>query len=138
MTRHINPEGFYTLEAMPAQSQLALCHSFFVPVERRGKRLGHRLKANQMETIDAEGYDYAICTVDGKNEAQKQILLKAGWQRIASFPNSKTGGSTEIWGWRVGDATGETKATCNKCRTPDICLNNGRACDDREEEGRPA
>ena len=46
----------------------------------------------------------AFChEIGAENEAQKQILLKAGWQRLASFPNSKTGGSTEIWGWQVGD-----------------------------------
>ena len=103
MKRHTSIHGCYSVEPMPAQSQLALCHSFFVPASHRGNGSGHRLKADQMKALAFQHYDYAICTVDGKNEAQKQILLKAGWHRLASFPNSKTGGSTEILGWLVGD-----------------------------------
>ena len=103
MKRFPSIHGSYSIDQMPAQSQLALCHSFFVPVTLRGNGFGHRLKTAQMKTLVDQRYDYAICTVDSGNLAQKSVLASAGWQHIADFPNSKTGGRTEIWGWQVGD-----------------------------------
>lgn len=107
MKRNSSKHGCYSVDPMPAQSQLALCHSFFVPVTLRGNGFGHRLKKSQMKALVEQRYDYAICTVAGDNLAQQSVLSKSGWRRIASFPNSKTGGHTEVWGWLVGDWSGE-------------------------------
>lgn len=98
MTRHSTGYGAFHIEPMPSQPQLALCHGFFVQNDRRGGGRGHELKAVQNAQLDTDGYDYAICTVDKSNEAQQRVLQKAGWERLASFPNSKTGGTTLIYG----------------------------------------
>lgn len=91
---------------MPGQSQVALCHSFFVPVQLRGHGFGHQLKLAQMKALETTRYDFALCSVASDNPAQQRVLTQAGWRRLAAFPNSKTGGETEIWGWQVGDWSG--------------------------------
>ena len=83
---------------MPGQPQVGLCHGFFVPIKQRGRGFAHQLKKQQIQFLQAENYDYGICTVDGANAAQKAVLTKAGWSRLTSFENSRTGGTTEIWG----------------------------------------
>ena len=102
MKRHATKHGAFHIDALHGQPQIAHCHGFFVPVTLRGNGFGHQLKTAQMQTLVEQRYDYAICTVDAGNIAQKSVLTNAGWQRIADFPNSKTGGQTEIWGWQVG------------------------------------
>jgi len=99
MTRHSTGYGAYIIEPMPSQPQMALCHGFFVKHDMRGAGRGHELKAAQNAQLDADGYDYAICTVDKSNEFQQRVLQKAGWERLAAFPNTKTGGTTLIYGW---------------------------------------
>lgn len=98
MTRHAIPAGSYHVEPLPGQPQVAHCHGFFVPIDRRGMKLGHMLKEHQLSTLVAEHYDYATATVDASNHAQKRMLTKAGFRRLDSFTNTKTGGSTELWG----------------------------------------
>ncbi len=101
MTRHSAGYGAYIIEPMPSQAQLALCHGFYVQHDMRGRGLAHTLKAYQGGQLEADGYDYAICTVDGSNEAQRKVLQAAGWQKLAEFANSKTGGVTMIYGGKA-------------------------------------
>lgn len=101
MTRYFMPAGSYHIDALPGQPQVAHCHGFFVPTDRRGMGLAHQLKAHQIENLEAELYDYATATVDAGNDAQKNVLAKAGFRRLDHFYNRKTGGTTELWGRAV-------------------------------------
>ena len=98
MTRYANQHGSFHIEEMPCQSQLALCHSFFIDVKKQGKGHGKALKHLQMETLRDLRYDFAVCTVDAANVTQQAVLKKNGWRRLAVFRNSKTGGKTQLWG----------------------------------------
>lgn len=101
MKRCASKHGCYSIDPMPGQPQIALCHSLFVPVTLRGNGFGHRLKIEQMKVLVDQRYDFALCTVDSTNLAQKKVLTAAGWQRLGDFANSRSGGRTEIWGWQV-------------------------------------
>lgn len=101
MTRYAIHGGAFEVDSMPCQSQVALCHSFYVRADMRGRGLGHALKERQLKVLSTLGFDYAICTVDSANDAQKTVLLKAGGRCLDSFKSTKTGGITEIWGTAV-------------------------------------
>lgn len=101
MTRFSYPEGCFHIEPTPSQPQIAHCHGFFVMHDKRGKGLAHRLKEKQMDELRDLGYDYATCTVSSENEAQKRVLIRANWQCLDFFNNSKTGGVTEFWGCTI-------------------------------------
>lgn len=101
MTRFAYPEGCFHIEPTPAQPQVAHCYGFFVFHHLRGKGLAHDLKQKQMIVLRGLGYDYATCTVDSNNQAQMRVLLWAGWDLLAEFKNSKTGGVTELWGCAI-------------------------------------
>lgn len=107
MNRHTTFAGTFCVDQMPAQPQLALCHGFFVPTRQRGRGFAHMLKHQQMNMLRAENFDFAICTMDSSNAAQQAVLSKAGWQRLAEFDNSRTGGKTQVWGAKVGDGAPE-------------------------------
>lgn len=98
MTRFANNTGAFHIEPAPSQPQLAHCHGFFVRHDMRGRGHGSVLKEQQMKCLKNLGYDFAICTVDGQNQAQITILEQAGWQMLVEFNNSKTGGTTMLWG----------------------------------------
>jgi hypothetical protein len=98
MSRYAIPAGSYHIDALPGQPQIAHCHGFFVPVDRRGMGLAHMLKEHQISNLVAEHYDYATATVDASNNAQKKVLAKAGFRYLDYFFNTKTGGTTELWG----------------------------------------
>lgn len=97
MARHANHFGAFEIDSLPGQSQVAVCHSFVVPEDRRGQGHGHRLKHLQEIELDLQHYDLAICTVAATNQRQKSILAKAGWKRIAAFRNRRSCEITEIW-----------------------------------------
>lgn len=101
MTRFANNVGAFHVEPAPSQPQLAHCHGFFVRHDVRRRGHGQTLKAQQMQIIADLGYDFAICTVDSENQAQLSILDQAGWKKLADFHNSKTGGTTELWGCQI-------------------------------------
>lgn len=103
MARFSNIYGAFEIDSLPGQSQVAVCHSFVVPEENRGKGHGHNLKAYQDAEIGIQYYDFAICTVAATNVRQKRILTVAGWQRLAGFYNRRACETTELWGF---DATG--------------------------------
>jgi L-amino acid N-acyltransferase YncA len=99
--RFDTPFGAHEIESMPSQPQVAICHGFFVPQAYRGKGRAHDLKRHQIDTLTALWYDFAICTVAASNEAQRSVLEKAGWAKLAEFENSKTGEMTELWGYEL-------------------------------------
>jgi len=98
VTRYAFPHGAFEIDTIPAQPQIAHCHGFFVPIGMRGQGNAHAPKRRQMECLASELYDYATSTVDAGNVAQKRVLKQAGFRRLDTFTNSKTGGHTEIWG----------------------------------------
>ena len=93
--------GAYEIDSLPSQPQVAHCHAFFVPKDLRGKGRAHALKTHQNLMLAALGHDFATCTVCGSNTAQKKVLARAGWERLASFVSSKTDEVVELWGWHV-------------------------------------
>lgn len=105
-TRYNSDFGAFEITPYPAQPQIAHCHGFFIVADARGKGLGSKLKLAQMELLTEQLYDYATCTVDATNAAQRRVLEKSGWECLAVFPNSRTGGSTELWGWSVSGEGG--------------------------------
>lgn len=98
MTRYATRFGAYEIDSLPGQSQVAVCHSFVVPEDRRGRGLGHLLKSQQEIDLVTQHYDFAVCTVAAGNERQKRILAKAGWMRLAAFRNRRSCETTELWG----------------------------------------
>ena len=101
MTRHDTPYGAFHIEPVPSQPQIAICHGLFVSEGMRGQGLGHMLKAAQETQLKRDLYDYAICTCDGANAKQQAVLERAGWRKIDTFNNTKTGAETQVWGRRV-------------------------------------
>lgn len=101
MTRYATPYGAYEIDSMPGQPQIAHCHGLLVTPANRGRKLGHMLKQDQMQTLRYLNYDYATCTVDASNDRQRAVLEKAGWQLLGNITNTRTGGITQLWGWHV-------------------------------------
>lgn len=108
MARYSNAFGAFEIDSLPGQSQVAVCHSFVVPEDRRGKGHGHQLKSLQEIELDIQHYDMAICTVAAGNTRQKRVLTKAGWQCLTSFRNRRSSETTELWG-RGGTPEGDLK-----------------------------
>lgn len=98
MTRHSTDAGAFEIDSLPGQSQVAVCHSFFVRDDVRGQGNGHALKARQADELRLGNYDFAICTVAGGNTAQKRVLERAGWKKLAQFNNRRSCETTEVWG----------------------------------------
>ena len=103
MSRHVTSYGAFHIDALPGQPQVAHCHSFFVESKARRFGLGHRLKEEQKHALITGLFDFAICTVDGKNKAQKRILTKAGWKKLSDFFDRRAGSTKELWGLQVED-----------------------------------
>lgn len=101
MNRNSFPEGAFEITSLPGQCQVAVCHSFFVREEHRGKGYAHHLKNMQYHALHRANYDFAICTVAAGNAAQKAALTKAGWKKLAEFRNSRQAETTELWGMEV-------------------------------------
>lgn len=97
MARHASRYGAYEIDSLPGQSQVAVCHSFVVPEDRRGQGFGHLLKAEQACDIEGQHYDFALCTVSASNVRQKRVLIGAGWQYLTSFRNRRSSETTELW-----------------------------------------
>lgn len=104
--RFATSSGAYEIDSLPSQPQVANCHAFFVQKDLRGQGQAHALKTHQNMMLAALGYDFATCTVCSSNAAQKRVLTRAGWARLASFVSSKTGEEVELWGLAV-EKTGE-------------------------------
>lgn len=101
MTRYAYDYGAFCIDAIPNQPQVAHCHSFFVPKEKRGQGLGKLLKAKQCDVLRELGYNFATCTTAGDNDRQHAVLQNCGWMKLGSFDNTLTGGTTLLWGWEV-------------------------------------
>lgn len=98
MSRHSSAAGAFEISSLPGQSQVAVCHGFFVAAEARGKGHAHTLKARQANELRLGNYDFAVCTVAGGNAAQKRVLEHAGWRKLAEFSNRRSCEITEVWG----------------------------------------
>lgn len=96
--RYAKHYGAFEVSSLPGQSQVAVCHSFFVNENQRGKGFAHKLKAKQLGVLQAKSYDYAICTVAASNAAQRAVLAEGGWQKLAEFRNHRSSETTELWG----------------------------------------
>jgi len=101
MVRHATTAGAFELDSLPGQSQVAVCHSFFIGERHRGKGAAHHLKDRQIAELDVAGYDFAVCTVAAGNAAQKRVLERAGWAKLAEFRNRRSCETTELWGYQV-------------------------------------
>jgi hypothetical protein len=97
MARHSNPFGAFEIDSLPGQSQVAVCHAFFVPEDLRGRGYGHCLKELQEIELDIQHYDLAICTVAAGNRRQKRVLKQAGWRYLIGFRNRRSAETTELW-----------------------------------------
>jgi len=97
MTRYANPFGAFEIDSLPGQSQVAVCHSFVVPEDKRGRGYAHALKSFQEIELDINHYDLAICTVSANNAAQKRVLSAAGWRYLTHFRNCRSSETTELW-----------------------------------------
>ncbi len=93
--------GACQIDSLPGQSQIGICHSFFVEHGMRGAGEGHRLKKKQLKALYRARYDFALCTVAAGNFRQKAILEKQGWKKLADFWNSRSSEFTEIWGYEL-------------------------------------
>jgi GNAT superfamily N-acetyltransferase len=98
MSRVSTPYGAFEIESLPSQPQIGVCHAFFVRHDMRGRGLAHNLKSHQEQALINWNYDYGLCTCDGGNAVQQRVLESAGWKRLDTFVNSKTGGATQLWG----------------------------------------
>ncbi len=127
MTRHATRFGAYHLDPMPSQPQIAICHGLFVSEDERGHGLGHQLKKEQEAQLKKDLFDYALCTCDGGNAAQQAVLEKAGWNKVDTFHNSKTGGQTQVWGRRVQEISTSTEADETNSQEYGIWFRNGPA-----------
>ena len=101
MTRYACGPAAFEIDSLPSQCQVAICHGFFVAPEARGMGHAHLAKQEQAEILKGLAYDYAICTCDGANAKQQAVLERAGWRKIDTFHNTKTGAETQVWGRRV-------------------------------------
>jgi hypothetical protein len=106
-TRIVTMDGACEISSLPGQPQVAICHSFFVDFAKRGNGAGKFLKETQHYALANLHYDYAICTVANCNQAQKTILIEAGWQRLDSFQNRRSSEITEIWGRQAANVTNQ-------------------------------
>lgn len=96
--RFSHAAGAFEITSLPGQSQVAICHSFFVRHGQRGRGMAHVIKAKQRQTLKDFHYDYAICTVAASNLAQQAVLTQDGWHKLAEFKNHRSNEVTEIWG----------------------------------------
>lgn len=101
MARYATKFGAYEIDSMPGQVQVALCHGFYIEPDQRGRGLAHLQKEHQNMILSELGYNHAICTVAQDNTAQKRVLEMAGWKHLSAFPNTRLGGTTELWGYVV-------------------------------------
>lgn len=97
-TRICHHTGACEITSLPGQSQVAVCHGFFIHENHRKHGNSHLLKAVQRHTLQSMRYDYAICTVSANNLAQKATLTQAGWTKLAEFRNHRSSETTELWG----------------------------------------
>lgn len=92
--------GFFEIDSMPNQPSLALCHSFVVYEEYRGRGHGAELKQRQEDVLIDSGYTAAICTVQSSNTAQLKILNRFNWRQIDLFQDARNGQTVFTYMWR--------------------------------------
>lgn len=97
-SRFNHTAGAFEITSLPGQSQVAICHGFFVHSAQRGAGKAHEIKAMQRHCLQALHYDYAVCTVAADNHAQKSVLTQGGWKKLSDFRNHRSNEITELWG----------------------------------------
>ena len=90
-----------TIDPLPGSSQVAVFHSAFVLPQYRNDGNGEQAHIGRLQAATDALYDYALVTIDGKNEAQKNILINNNWRCLDTFESSKTGHIVQIWGRRL-------------------------------------
>lgn len=96
--RYARREGFFELESLPSQVQVAVSHGFQVRENLRGQGNAKRLHVQQIMQAAEMGYDYVVCTVTGENIPQHKALEATGWKMLHEFYNTRVGQPTQLWG----------------------------------------
>jgi hypothetical protein len=99
--RFATSSGFYELNPFPGCNQIVVSNHSFIKPHLRGQGKGHYEHQLRLSKMYQMGYDYAICTVVGCNEAQIRILKKNGWTNLDTFQNRETGNTIQIWGRHI-------------------------------------
>lgn len=92
------PVAVGEIDNLPGCTQVAVFHSAWVSPEYRGKGYGEQAHVLRLHEATGMLYDYALCTVDAKNERQISLLTKFGWKCLDSFISTKTGHNVCIYG----------------------------------------
>lgn len=97
--RFIQPNGSYSLDDLPGNTQVCVSHSAFILPNKRGTGLGNKYHVERLGKIRELRYDLAICTIVASNVRQRGILIRNGWKKVedADFESSKTGSLVELW-----------------------------------------
>lgn len=86
---------------LPGCDQIAVSHNVWLRPELRAAGRGKIAHARRLEEMQFLGYDYTLCTVDMKNEAQRHILETNGWKKFDEFKSGKTGNTVGIFGRKL-------------------------------------
>lgn len=89
------------IDNLPGCDQIAVSHNVWLNHNLRGEGRGKNAHKNRLDTMQFLGYNYTICTVDMKNEAQLHILETNGWKKFDEFKSSKTGNTVGIFGRKL-------------------------------------
>lgn len=91
------------IDSLPGSSQVAVSHSVYLHESQRGNGVGQKAMESRLSYLTNDlGYDYVICTVREKNEAQIILLEKNGWEYLDCFNSRKTGNTVFIYGRELG------------------------------------
>lgn len=89
------------LTSLPGCAQIVVSHNVFVPLELRKQGYGTEAHSIRLEIIEDLGYDYAICTVDAENEAERKILQRNNWCLLDTFVSNKSNKYIYLYGRRI-------------------------------------
>lgn len=89
------------ISTLPGCTQVAVSHGVFVPEEMRGKGLGKSANTIRQQEMKRLGYDYALCTVEDSNVAQKGVMYANEWKPLGDFLSRKTGHKVILFGKRL-------------------------------------
>ena len=95
------PVAVGSIDPMPGSSQIAVFHSAFVLPQYRKHGIGESAHRDRLQAAEDLLYDYAICTVDSKNEFQIKILESNNWKLLHDFYSNKTGHRVLIYGRKL-------------------------------------
>ena len=96
--RYSNEYGSWELTSMPGCTQTVISHSVFIFPKYRNKGYGQKNLHERIAQCKDLGYNYMICSVATKNEAQIHILKKENFTMLDSFLSSKTNNNVAFYG----------------------------------------